>query len=139
METATADPGVDLENPAGEHVPDPADLGDDPGTGKGEGEEPDAEAPPAADPDAGTPPAEPELIGSGQLSLSVGGKQPTSSSFRMVGGAMPIEGSFKKGETVTLMVECQVREVAFKDTVDDSGSVTATERRHKATVIGVSR
>jgi hypothetical protein len=79
------------------------------------------------------------IVGSGQLSFSVGGKRPTTSGLRLVGGKLDVEGSFTKGETVVLRVEAVVGEVAFIDQVDaKTDQVVGCERRHKARIRAVS-
>lgn len=78
--------------------------------------------------------------GSGQLSWNVGGERPSTASLRLVGGRVDIEGEFKKGERIVLRVECEVREVAFKDETDKAtGQIVGCERRHKAAITGVAR
>lgn len=78
--------------------------------------------------------------GNGQLTLSVGGKRPTTSSLRLVGGRVEVEGQFDKGERLVLRIECEVREVAFRNEVDvKTGQVVGCERRQKASITGVTR
>jgi hypothetical protein len=85
----------------------------------------------------------PDIIVSGtgeQLTLQAGGKRPTGSSLRLVGGKIDIEGQLTKGEVVRFEVECQVTEVAFRDSRDGkTGNVASTDRAHKATIIGAQR
>lgn len=79
------------------------------------------------------------IAGSGQLSFTVGGKRPTTSGLRLVGGKLDVEGSFTKGETVALRIEAVVGEVAFIDQVDaKTDQVVGCERRHKARIRAVS-
>jgi len=75
----------------------------------------------------------------GQLSFSVGGKQPTGASIRIVGGKISIPGGqFKKGEDILLRMAVRVTEVAFVDELDrTTGQVVGCERRHKARVTNV--
>lgn len=74
-----------------------------------------------------------------KISLSAGGALPTSSEVRLVGGRLPVEGQFAKGEIVTLIVEVKVGEVAFIDTTDEWGTVQKTVRAHKARMLSVKR
>jgi hypothetical protein len=95
----------------------------------GEGEEPKP-----------IPPMQLALPGTQErLSLSAGGKQPTSAEMRLLGGSMPIEGQFAKGETMTLLVEVKIGSVEFVDAVDEWGTVQRTSRRHKARMLSVKR
>lgn len=75
----------------------------------------------------------------GQLTLSVGGgKQPTSSTLRLVGGKIDVDGQYSKGEALVLRIECVVNEVAFKDEADSkTGQVVGCARNHRARVTGV--
>jgi hypothetical protein len=118
---------------------------------------PDQDLPPDGDQPADTPPNEAEadlpngddhasdeaielILGSdNQLSLSVGGKKPTASEFKVVGGAVAVEGQFKKGDIVRAEVTLRVGEVAFADKVDGEGTITDTTRRHKARIESIRR
>ena len=74
-----------------------------------------------------------------QLSFAVGGKRPTTSGLRLVGGKLDIEQMFSKGEKVVLQIEAEIRAVEFVDQVDGAtGQVIGSERRHKASIVGVS-
>jgi hypothetical protein len=74
-----------------------------------------------------------------QLSFAVGGKRPTTSGLRLVGGKLDIEQVFSKGQTIELRIEAEIREVSFIDQVDAAtGQVIGSERRHKAHIVGVS-
>lgn len=76
---------------------------------------------------------------SGQISLQVGGKRPTSTSLRVVGGAVDVEQEFAKGQTVVIRMEAEITEVAFVDQRDQrTGQVVGCERRHKARPVEVS-
>jgi hypothetical protein len=117
----------------------------------------DPDAPPDGDQPADTPPNEAQadlpngddhasdeaielILGSdNQLSLSVGGKKPTASEFKVVGGAVAVEGQFKKGDIVRAHVTLRVGEVAFADKVDGEGTITDTTRRHKARIESIRR
>lgn len=105
-------------------------------------------APPAGaaqdtiDPDSnGRAPVEDlQIDGTGQLSMSVGGKRVTSSEVRLQGGAIKLEGQFEKGERIALEVVVVVGEVHFVDKHDAAtGQVVECIRRHKARVSSVSR
>lgn len=78
---------------------------------------------------------------SGQLSLKVGGgKEPTQSSIRFLGGKLDVEGEFKKGEVVRVLIEARVNEVAFVDREDPkTRQVTGVERRHRARIVAIER
>lgn len=73
------------------------------------------------------------------ISSSFGGQKPTSSEMRLLGGKMPIEGQFSKGDTVLLLVEAKVTAVEGVDFTDDWGTIERTARRHKARMISVRR
>jgi len=83
-----------------------------------------------------------ELIieGEGQLTLTVGGRKPESSTIKLVGGKMDIaEGDFDKGSSINLLLGCVVTEVSFVDTYDQYGQINGTERRHKVRPLRVER
>lgn len=104
------------------------------GTGIQDGIDPDAQDVHDGDADVDV-----VIAGSGQLSFTVGGKRPTTSGLRLVGGKLDVEGSFTKGETVALRIEAVVGEVAFIDQVDaKTDQVVGCERRHKARIRAVS-
>jgi hypothetical protein len=75
----------------------------------------------------------------GQLTLNVGGgKQPTTSTLRIVGGKIEVDGEYKKGQTVALRLEVVVNEVSFKDQHDPKTSqVVGCARNHRGRVVGV--
>lgn len=108
-------------------------------------EEPPAETP--ADPeeeDQGDEPVQAalELILEGDDDITkfvVGGKKPTSSSIRLMGGKVGLTNKrYSKGDTVRLTVEAQVTAVAFVDTLDSTtGEVSRTERQHKARIVSI--
>ena len=73
-----------------------------------------------------------------QLTFDVGGEKPTESVLRMSGGVFT-QRELKKGEELHLQVVDadgvvvadgygRVVSVLFKDTIDEHGTVTATER-----------
>jgi hypothetical protein len=87
-----------------------------------------------------TPPMQIAIPGTfGNISLAAGGTPPTSSEVRLMGGRLPVEGQFHKGEIITLLVQAKVGEVAFIDTTDDWGNVQKTVRAHKARMLSVTR
>lgn len=73
-----------------------------------------------------------------RITLSAGGKPPTSSEARIMGSRRPIEGQFEKGEIVTLLVEAKVGAVEFIDTTDDWGNVQKTVRVQKFRMLSVT-
>lgn len=73
------------------------------------------------------------------ISSSFGGAKPTSSEMRLLGGKMPIEGQFSKGDVVVLAVEVKITSVEGVDVTDDWGAVERTIRRHKGRMISVRR
>lgn len=77
---------------------------------------------------------------SGQLSMNVGGKKPVSSSLRLVGGKLEVEGQFQKGERIRAEVELEVGEIAFRDKHDSAtGEVVSCDRAHRARVVAFQR
>lgn len=80
------------------------------------------------------------MEGNGQLSFKIGGKQPTGSSLRIVGGRVEVNGEFAKGDVVRVELVLRVDEIAFVDDVDvKTRQVVGCERRHKARVIQAPR
>lgn len=87
-----------------------------------------------------TPPMQMPLPGTAEnISLSAGGQKPTSSEARLLGGSMPLEGQFAKGDVVMLLVEAKVGAVEFIDATDEWGKVQRTSRRHKLRMLSVKR
>lgn len=74
-----------------------------------------------------------------QLSLLAGGEEPDSSSFKMQGGKVPVEGQFDKGDTIDLLVKVRVAEVDFVDKHDKDGYVVGVDRRHIAKPLSIRR
>lgn len=75
-----------------------------------------------------------------QLTLKIGGKNPTTASTRLVGGKIDLDEQFLKGDKAVLRVEVQVVEVAFKDQEDaKTGTIIGSERRHKLKITGITR
>ena len=79
------------------------------------------------------------LEGDGQLTLSIGGKKPNLSKVVLRGGQIPFNGEAKKGDHVTLRVECVVGEIHLIDRRDSkTGDITDTTRKHVLKVKGAS-
>lgn len=74
-----------------------------------------------------------------QLTLIAGGEEPTGSSIHLRGGAVPLEGSFDKGQIIELIVRARVHEIDFIDMHDKFGNIIGTERKHVARAINVRR
>jgi hypothetical protein len=90
--------------------------------------------------DNGEPVGPPPILGREvQLSLLAGGEEPDSSTFKLRGGSLPVEGEFEKGSIVILRVVASVDEVTFADKKDNDGYVVSTERRHVAKIMSVRR
>lgn len=91
------------------------------------------------------PPADPgpefdsEIVVKGtteQLSFDVGGRGPTGSELRVVGGAIQVKGQFQKGQVIKAEVTLQVGEIAFRDKRDSqTGDVVDVKRAHKARIV----
>lgn len=82
---------------------------------------------------AGTQEAPDVVEGTGQLSFSVGGKKPTGSSLRIVGGRVEVNGQYEKGDLLEITMVVRVCEVGFVDESDEkTQQVVGCERRHKA-------
>lgn len=84
-------------------------------------------------------PAEFTLVGlpNEQLSFSVGGKKPTTSTFRLNGRSVTIPGNLKKGEQVTLQIRVRIGGVHFDDKVDPStDQVIDCTRKQIGRIIG---
>jgi hypothetical protein len=95
------------------------------------------EEPPAEKP---TPPMQIPLPGDWSgIGTEFGGRQPDTSEIRLLGGKMPIQGSFPKGTVLDLHVRVKVTGVLGQDTVDAFGQEEATIRRHMARMISVRR
>lgn len=77
------------------------------------------------------------LEGDGQLSLSVGGKSPNVSQVVLRGGQIPFNGQAKKGDRVTMEVECVVGEIHLIDVRDSkTREIVETRRKHVLKVQG---
>lgn len=87
-----------------------------------------------------TPPMQVPLPGDWDtISTEFGGKAPESSEIRLLGGKLPIEGSFPKGTEFDVLVRVKVTGVLGQDVTDEWGAVTRTVRRHMARMISVRR
>lgn len=73
------------------------------------------------------------------IASEFGGADPTASEIRLLGGKMPIEGSFDKGTEFDLLVRVRVTGVLGQDVLDDYGRTTRTIRRHMARMVSVRR
>jgi hypothetical protein len=94
----------------------------------------------AGEGEAAKPDGPPPIAGvSRQLSLIAGGEEPDGSEFKMRGGSVPVEGEFKKGDVIEVVVKLSVDEVAFIDKKDNDGYVTSTTRRHIAKPLSIRR
>jgi len=103
------------------------------GEGAGKGEDDEAQEP--AFP-------KPELLGEGQLTLSVGGEKPNESKIKMSGVSIevPNKGQFNKGQFIDVVVRCRVAGVHVDDLFDNqTGVVTGTIRRHILKPLRVER
>lgn len=87
-----------------------------------------------------TPPMQIALPGDWDtIGEAFGGRAPDTSEIRLLGGKMPIEGSFPKGTVLDLLVRVKVTGVLGQDTVDAFGQEESTIRRHMARMIAVRR
>lgn len=110
--------------PEGDEKPVSHEGGDAPGEGEGES----------------APVISLEIPGEGQLTLTVGGTKPETSTVKLVGGKMDISGGdFDKGAPVNILIKGVVTEVSFIDSYDQYGNIKGTERRHKVRPFGVER
>ena len=74
-----------------------------------------------------------------QLGFTVGGKAPTGSQVRLVGGKIDVPGQYKKGQSVVFRVTVKFGEVAFVDLEDkETGQVVGCDRRQKGRITAVS-
>lgn len=81
---------------------------------------------------------DPEIVvdGSGQLGFDIGGKRPTDSELRVVGGAIKVRGQFEKGQVIEARITLRVGEVAFRDKRDSqTDQVVDVVRAHKARIV----
>lgn len=79
------------------------------------------------------------IDGAGQLGWTVGGKRPDTSSLRLVGGKVNVDGQYDKGQTIKLELTCEVSEVAFVDQRDSkTNQIIGCDRRHRARVVAVA-
>ena len=86
------------------------------------------------------PPMQIPLEGLGTTITSTpGGLRPTSSTVVLRGGKLPVEGEYKKGDEVELLVRCRVADVSYPDTHDEYGQPVSCERRHTLKLMAVRR
>lgn len=87
-----------------------------------------------------TPPMQVPLPGLLEsMTTDAGGRQPDRSEIRLLGGKMPINGSFSKGAEFDVLVRVKVTGVLLQDTVDAFGVEEGTTRRHMARMLSVKR
>lgn len=87
-----------------------------------------------------TPPLQVALPGDWTgISAEFGGKTPEVSEIRLLGGRMPIDGSFAKGTEFDVICRVKVSGVLGQDVIDEWGTVERTVRRHFAKLISVRR
>jgi len=87
-----------------------------------------------------TPPMQIPLPGDWKMiETQFGGDPPDRSEIRLLGGKMPIDGSFPKGFEFDIIARVKVTGVLGQDTVDAFGEVGGTVRRHMARLISVRR
>lgn len=73
------------------------------------------------------------------ISDAFGGAEPNVAEIRLLGGKMPIDGSFAKGTEIDLVVRVRVTGVLGQDLEDAYGTTKHTVRRHLARMISVRR
>lgn len=70
------------------------------------------------------------------LTFNVGGKKPTTTTLRVMGGRLDTDRVLQKGQKVHVSMVLVVGEVAFVDQTDTAtDQVVGCERRHKARII----
>lgn len=96
--------------------------------GKGEGEE-------------GLPPLQLEGLGSGQLSLRIGGPRPDVATAKLVGAKIELpEGEFQPGDIINATVRLRCTKVSIIDKVNNStGDVNEREREHIFRTLAIER
>jgi hypothetical protein len=67
-----------------------------------------------------------------KIPRSTGGRAPEEAEIRLMGGRRPINGSFAKGDHVTMVVDATIREAGDVDIDDEWGNVSKTVRVLKA-------
>lgn len=73
-----------------------------------------------------------------QLGFTVGGKKPTGSQVRLVGGKIDVPGQYLKGQIVEFRVTVKFGELAFVDVEDKvTGQVIDCDRRQKGRIVSV--
>lgn len=74
-----------------------------------------------------------------QLGFTVGGKKPTGSQVRLVGGKIDVPGDYRKGQIVSFRVDVKFGEIAFVDLEDkETGQVIGCDRRQKGRIVSIS-
>lgn len=73
------------------------------------------------------------------ISHAFGGAEPDRSEIRLLGGKMPLEGSYPKGTEIDLLVRVRITGVLGQDLEDAYGTRGGTVRRHMARMVAVRR
>lgn len=103
--------------------------------------EADAEAEPEATPEPKPPRLLQEPLPGDWDSISneFGGSDPDRSEIRLLGGKMPIDGSYPKGAEFDILVRVRITGTHGQDLEDAYGQKGGTVRRHYARMISVRR
>jgi hypothetical protein len=115
---------------------------DEPGEGQGE-DEGDGDS--GGEPEAVAEPKPPKLLQEpipgvwDAISSDFGGAAPDRSEIRLLGGKMPIDGSFPKGTEIDLLVRVRITGTLGQDLEDAYGTRGGTVRRHFARMIRVQK
>jgi hypothetical protein len=145
MESGTIAPGADAETQERmRKEAEDADRGADmPGEGDdAAGAEAKGDQGKDAEPEQEIKFPKPEILGEGQLSLSVGGESPDTSLVKMTGVEIqvPNGGQFKKGQFLDVVLRVRVAGVHIDDKFDNAtGTVTGTTRKHILKPLRVER
>ncbi len=74
-----------------------------------------------------------------QLGFTVGGKKPTGSQVRIVGGKVEVPGDYRKGQVVAFRVTVKFGEISFVDLEDkETGQVVGCDRRQKGRIVAIA-
>lgn len=92
----------------------------------------------ADDPEANGPEEETLVGTSGQLSFSVGGKRPSTSTISIGSAAREVDGQYQKGDVIVLKVIARIDKIAFADKHDSSGNAIDCGRAHSAKPLSIS-
>lgn len=128
------------EGPEGDDVTETDEAAPEGDEEAEEAEEESVETETTAEAPKPTPPMQIPLPGDWDtISGDFGGRAPDTSEIRLLGGRMPIEGSFAKGTEIDLLVRVKVTGVLGQDRIDAFGVEEGTVRRHMARMISVKR